>query len=193
MGPHFAAVLGETQALPSQQPWQVAGSHVHVPPVHRWPGPHGPPVPQPHWPASHTLLFAPQATQALPALPHAASDGAGWQNPPWQQPVMQLPKPQPVQTPPSQVEGDVHAWQPAPALPHAAFEVPPRQPPSVPQQPPQVAGLHRHRPPEQRRPAPHTGPPPQLQLPALVQVSAEVGSQAVHAPPIAPHDEAAML
>jgi hypothetical protein len=189
-GAHCEALVGKMHALPAQQPAHVAGSHTQVPPVQRCPGPQGPPVPQPHRPASHTLLLGPQATHALPAVPHWVSIcDDGWQNPPAQQPEGQLPRPQPVQTPASHVDGAVHAWQLPPVRPQAVFEVPARQPPSAPQQPVHVAGLQTQRPIWHRSPGPQGLFGPHLQSPSALQVSAVTASHGLQLSPIVPHAE----
>jgi len=59
------------------------------------------------------------------------------------------------------------------------------------QQPLHDTPSHTHAPPTQRWPIAHAAPPPQLQRPAE-QPSAKLGSHELHAPPIAPHEVAAM-
>ena len=75
------------QVSPLQQPFgQEVALQTHAPPTHCCPVVHAGPVP--HWQAPPVQPSAPvpQATQAVPATPHAASDGVV-QVSPLQQPV----------------------------------------------------------------------------------------------------------
>jgi hypothetical protein len=68
---------GTVQTLPLQQPFgHDVASHVHAPPVQRWPLPHAGPLPHTHAPASEQLsaFVASHATHLLAPTPHALSD-----------------------------------------------------------------------------------------------------------------------
>jgi hypothetical protein len=58
--------------LLSQQPLrQLVASHTHLPATQRWPGAHGDPVPQVHWPLVQVSPAGAQVMQAPPLVPQA--------------------------------------------------------------------------------------------------------------------------
>jgi hypothetical protein len=81
---------------------------------------------------------------------------------------------------------EAHATHELPLVPHAendeVVHAPPVQHPFG-----HDVELHTHDPPEQTWPAPHMGDDPHLHAPEVEQLSAFVGSQAVHAAPATPH------
>lgn len=88
--------------FPWQQPdGQLVESHVHVPPMQRWPAPHAALAPQRHEPPTHESAFvASQAAQVVPAAPQVlAVQVVHWLF--WQQPEVQLVASQ-VHVPPTQ-------------------------------------------------------------------------------------------
>lgn len=71
-----------------QQPVHSAGSHAHVPAVHRSPTPQGAPVPQPQVPLVRQLSeWVSHVPQVLPLGPHAVVLLLVTQVLPWQQPL----------------------------------------------------------------------------------------------------------
>jgi hypothetical protein len=163
-----------------QQPvGQVVTSQVQAVPLHRWPDWHCVPV-LPHSQSPLTeQRFAEvgsQATQASPSFPQADGPGVVHEGP--QHPLGQRAALQPLQVcAPVQVCPAGHAWQGAPPIPQAPFEVPERHAP-----------LKQH--PLGHETPSHTQAPctqswvggqrmplvPQLQTP-LLQLSARIGSQ----------------
>jgi hypothetical protein len=172
--PQAAMVVGSTQPLAPQQPAQLLALHPSA--VQAW--------------FTHAEVL-PQTAQAPPPVPHALLELPGWQaSLASQQPEAQLGGPQPPAT---------HAWlehfcalveqfaHAAPPLPQAAEAVPGWQAPFASQQP--FAQLVAS---QVQAPCTHAWPaaqgsrlPPQEQLP-LLQPSASLGSQAMHALPFIP-------
>jgi hypothetical protein len=128
--------------LPAQQPLaQLAALQVQTPPTHAWPSAQGPPVPQPHWPASHTFArVESHAAQTPPSPPQCMTLGV-LQVAPVQQPDAHETGLHPSHAPPSQCWPAGHAAHDEAAAPHESSVAPGRQ--AVPlQQPEHDVGVH---------------------------------------------------
>jgi hypothetical protein len=76
LAPQFASD-GALHTLPAQQPAaHDVASQVQAPPAHRWPLPHGGPLPHAHAPPIEQLsALVPSQAMHMPApIPHALSD-----------------------------------------------------------------------------------------------------------------------
>jgi len=203
--PHAASVFpGRHWPLAEQHPFlQLIASQTHVPPMHRWPGPHCAPMPQRQVPdVQLSARVSSHATHADAPAPHDMRSGFGLQVVPEQQPEQdvashtQLPATQcwpsahaaPVphwHVPLTEHESAVspsHGLHAAPAVPHAA-RVRGRHASFRSQQPSgHDAAVHWHVPPTHCWPAEHIPPAPHWHAPPAEQLSARSGSQAWHAP-----------
>ena len=210
--PHAPAVLPAWHALPKQQPVpHETPSHVQWPLRHRVPAPQAGPVPQRQWPAVEQLSADPgvHAVQAVPGVPHEASDGnvhdvpsqhpfgqdvASHTHTPCAQcrpalhgtlvPHRQAPVPEQLSA-----RTGSHATQLAPAEPQVDKE---RSSHVCPLQHPlgHDVASQTHSPPLHRCPSPHAALPPQLHVPAAEHPSLEVALHATHAFPPAPQVDA---
>ena len=205
--PQAAMLFPARQVVPEQQPpGHEVASQTHAPPTQRAPSAHAAPAPQAQAPAAE------QASAVRSQRAHVAPDGAqavserGRQVDPAQHPLghevasqTQLPPRQ--RWPAPQAEPAPQAHEPAAVQLSAVVglqvvQAPPPVPQRasvaetqvVPSQQPfgQEVASQTQVPATQRRPAPHTGPLPQAQLPDGAQRSVVSASQPTQAPPPSP-------
>jgi len=182
------AVDGALQVVPVQQPsGHEVVSQTQAPTAQRWPAPQAAAVPQAQLPlvAQLSALFTSQATQAPPAVPHAAVP-ATLQVAPEQQPLAQVVLLQLLHTPAVQVSTPGQTSQIRPALPQAPRSFPDWQS-SPEQQPRHEMASQMQLPPMQCWPGAQGAPAPQRQAPLAEQLSAPIGSHATQVAPPAPH------
>jgi hypothetical protein len=89
--PHSEPVVGVTHVVPLQQPLgHEVALHTQAPPEQTCPAPHSGPLPHMQTPLDeHVLATEPQATQALPPMPHNETRGGDTHVAPEQHPVGQ--------------------------------------------------------------------------------------------------------
>lgn len=177
----------DSHVVPEQQPFgHEAGVHWQLPIEQTCPCTHSAFPPQLQAPAVQpSASVGSHVAQPIPFVPHAPAVGTV-QVAPAQQPVAQLLGEHPLQTPPAEQVPPGHGWHAEPPVPHALGEVPSSH--VLPEQQPLGHELRLQTQPavEQICPAPHAGPPRQVQAPAALQAS-PVWPQPVHAPPAVPH------
>jgi hypothetical protein len=169
--PHEVVVAGSTHVVPpTQQPSHELVLQRQVPPTQTWPIAHGGPLPQEQLPPSQPSARRSHAVHVRPD-PHARRVGGEVHVAPEQQPVAHVVGLHDAHTPIVHATPAPQLAHVTPPVPQAVGIVPVRQVfPS--QHPPHEVESHRHEPPTQCWPVPHTAPPPQLHSPVGEQLSA---------------------